>query len=235
MSEVGYVRVSTSEQADSGLGLEDQREKIELYARLKGYELIDIFVDAGYSGKSLKRPGAQQALQCVRSGKAQILIIAKLDRLTRSIVDLGTLMEELKAEKWELASEAEEINTSKAGGRLIVKLLGVVSEFEREVIGERTKDALAILKKNGVRLGGAKLGERMVSVRDAEGRVIQRYAEPDDIEMEGVAWARNERATTNTYWGEIIRHLNENFPREPNGEGKPRKWTRGGLQGALNG
>ncbi len=89
-----YARVSTEAQADSGLSLEAQRAKAEAYASIYDLTIVDVIVDAGESAKSLVRPGLQRALAMLRSREATALLVVKLDRLTRSVVDLGCLISE---------------------------------------------------------------------------------------------------------------------------------------------
>jgi site-specific DNA recombinase len=107
MKVLGYVRVSTEEQAELGVSLEAQQAKLTAYAGLYDLELVEVIVDAGVSAKSFNRPGLQRALSMLRKGKAQGLLVAKLDRLTRSMRDLGALVEdELVKGKWALLSVA---------------------------------------------------------------------------------------------------------------------------------
>src|SRR4051812_22324091 len=92
MQAVGYVRVSTSEQADSGLGLQAQRSAIKAEAKRRGWALVGIEEDAGASGKSMAgRAGLEAALALVESGQAEALVVAKLDRLSRSLLDFAAL------------------------------------------------------------------------------------------------------------------------------------------------
>ena len=93
MKAVGYVRVSTDKQADHGVSLEAQAAKIRAMAVVHGAELIDIIVDGGESAKSLQRPGMERLLRLVDGKKIQAVIVAKLDRLTRSVKDLCTLLD----------------------------------------------------------------------------------------------------------------------------------------------
>ena len=86
---IGYIRVSTDRQADHGVSLEAQKAKLTAYAALYDLELVEVIVDPGASAKTLKRPGLQRALQLLRQGQATALLVAKLDRLTRSVKDLG--------------------------------------------------------------------------------------------------------------------------------------------------
>lgn len=147
---IGYVRVSTSEQADSGLGVAAQRERIEAYCKLHQLVLGHVFYDLGESGKSLDRPGVQDLLR--RMQQHHVVVVAKLDRITRSIKDLGELIERFRKVGVEFASVAEQLDTTSAAGRLVVHMLGVVAQWEREVIGERTAEALRIKAARGERI-----------------------------------------------------------------------------------
>jgi len=138
---VGYARVSTEQQADHGVSLEAQREKITAYAKLYDLELIDLIIDAGASAKTLNRPGLQQAFALLTSGKAEALLVTKLDRLTRSVKDLGNLIDWYFT-RYALMSVSDQIDTSTASGRLVLNILASISQWERETIGERTKEAL---------------------------------------------------------------------------------------------
>ena len=93
MLAIGYVRVSTDRQAEQGVSLEAQEAKIRAMATVQGHELVEVIVDAGESAKSLHRPGLERLVELVRSGSIQAVIVAKLDRLTRSVKDLSALLE----------------------------------------------------------------------------------------------------------------------------------------------
>lgn len=153
MKVYGYCRVSTDGQAESGLGLADQEAKIRAYCELYGLELVEIVKDAA-SGKSLERPGLQAILRALKDGKAEGIIVAKLDRLTRSVKDLGCLLEDYFAERFSLFVVSEQIDTRTAAGRLLLNLLTSVAQWERETIGERTKAALQQKRKRGEKTGG---------------------------------------------------------------------------------
>lgn len=153
MRVVGYVRVSTEEQAESGAGLKAQRDAIRAEAARRGWELVRIYSDAA-SGKSMTgRPGLQEALGLLDKAKADTLIAAKLDRLSRSIVDFGTLMERARKRGWALVALDLGVDTTTPSGELVANVMVSVAQWERRAIGQRTKDALAIKKAEGVRLG----------------------------------------------------------------------------------
>ncbi len=152
---LAYLRVSTGKQADQGLSLEVQQDKAAAYARLYDLHLIEIIVDAGESAKTLQRPGLQRALALLQSGQAAALLIIKLDRLTRSVADLGRLIDEYFAPgKAELLSVSEQIDTRSASGRLVLNILASVSQWEREIIAERTREVMRHKQKHGEYLGG---------------------------------------------------------------------------------
>lgn len=154
MKAIGYIRVSTTEQAESGLSLAHQRSKVEAYAQAMDLDMVAVIEDAGESAKSLNRPGIQKALDMIRKGEAQALVILKLDRLTRSVKDLGTLVETFEKTGAALISVQDSINTSTAAGRLVLNVLGSVAQWEREAIGERTSAALAVKKSRMEKTGG---------------------------------------------------------------------------------
>lgn len=168
MKLIGYVRVSSEDQAKSGLGLESQQAKIEAYAALYGHELVKIVVDAGESAKSLNRPGIREALDSLSRGEAEGIIVLKLDRLTRSVADMGSLIDRYFGDKAgkALVSVSDQIDTTTAGGRLVLNVLVSVSQWEREAIGERTAAALESKARRGERKGGqAPIGSRWEAKR----------------------------------------------------------------------
>ena len=159
---VAYIRVSTDKQAERGYSLEAQRAKVDAYASLYDLELVDVVVDAGASAKTLDRPGLQRALAMLKGGKADALLVVKLDRLTRSVKDLGALVEGyFAAGKWSLLSVSEQIDTRSAAGRLVLNVLASVAQWERETIGERTSVAMQQKAAQGELVGGVPYGFKL--------------------------------------------------------------------------
>lgn len=153
---VAYLRVSTDKQADHGVSLDAQRAKVAAYAALYDLDLVAVEVDAGASAKSLDRPALDRALGMLKAGTADAILVVKLDRLTRSVRDLGDLVARYFASgRWALLSVGEQIDTRTAAGRLVLNVLASVAQWEREAIGERT--AVAMQHKRSVReyTGGA--------------------------------------------------------------------------------
>ena len=149
---IGYIRVSTDKQADKGVSLEAQQEKLKAYATLYDLELVEIIVDAGESAKSLNRPGLTRALSMLGK-EADALLVVKLDRLTRSVADLGKLLDS-HFKTSSLLSVTEQIDTRTAAGRLVLNVLASVSQWEREAIGERTSVAMRHKQSKGEYIGG---------------------------------------------------------------------------------
>jgi len=143
---VGYVRVSTDDQAREGVSLDAQAARINAYAIATGRQLDEIVVDAGESAKSLRRPGMRRILSGVKSGEIGAVIALKLDRLTRSVKNLLELIEIFAKAEADLISVLESLDTSSAAGRMVVQILGVMAEFERAQISERTAGALGHLR-----------------------------------------------------------------------------------------
>jgi|SRR5882724_2531009 DNA invertase Pin-like site-specific DNA recombinase len=141
---MAYVRVSTDKQVEHRHSLDAQQAKLMAYAALYDLDLVAMEVDAGVTAKTLQRPALQQALTRLKTGEAVALLVVKLDRLTRSVRDLGILVETyFLAGKWSPMSVSEQINTRTAAGRMVLKILAAVSQWERETIGKRTAEAIA--------------------------------------------------------------------------------------------
>src|ERR1700730_78452 len=161
MRAIGYTRVSTDKQADRGVSLDAQTEKIRAMAVVHNADLADMIVEAGESAKSLNRPGMQRLLALIDSGEVQTVIVAKLDRLTRSVKDLCELLERFERRGVALVSVAESLDTGSAAGRLVLNIMAAVSQWEREAIGERTRDALSHKRSQGQRVGNIAFGFRL--------------------------------------------------------------------------
>ena len=152
---VGYLRVSTDEQAASGAGLEAQRAAITADAERRGWTITAWHADEGLSGglAPAERPGLTAALEAVQTRQAAALMAAKLDRVSRSIRDAADLMDQARAEGWELATADLAVDTSTPAGEAAAAMMTVFSQLERRMIGQRTRDALAARKAAGVQLG----------------------------------------------------------------------------------
>ncbi|WP_146108702.1 recombinase family protein [Chromatium okenii] len=137
---IGYIRVSTSGQAIDGVSLDAQKAKIAAWAELNGYELGEIFEDAGISGTKQDRPGLAAALAAAKKGDA--VIAYSISRFARSTKHLIEISESLAKREIDMVSISERIDTTSAAGKMVFRMMAVMAEFERDQVSERTKTAL---------------------------------------------------------------------------------------------
>lgn len=164
---IGYVRVSTQGQADDGVSLAAQRAKIQAWCAANDYELVAIFEDAGLSGGSMNgRDGLHSAMKAATKGMA--LVSYSISRLARSTRDMLDIADRLERQGADLVSLTEKIDTTSAAGRMVFRLLAVLSEFERDLVGERTKAALQHKKSKGEKYGPVPFG-----FTEIEGRLVE--------------------------------------------------------------
>lgn len=227
MKVVGYVRVSTQEQASTGVSLDVQAEKLRLYCRLHNLELVGVEADEGVSAKNLLRPGLARALDQLRAGAVAGLVVAKLDRLSRSVADWDKLIREFFGERAgsQLFSVADSIDTRTAAGRLVLNVLMSVAQWERETIAERVREAMAYQKARGHRVGQVPYGRRLVNPDD-----------PDDTRMEDVLTERQTIAFILRLHrnGFSLRHAAATLTelKIPTKTGRP-VWTAGSIRSIL--
>lgn len=150
---VGYSRVSTEEQAQSGLSLASQEAQIRSESERRGMPLLAIHEDAGLSGKDLSRPALKAALSDMEAGLGSVLMVSRLDRLTRSVHDATGLMERAQEGGWGLVALDAPVDTTTPTGAAMTQVMSVFAELERKMIGERTRAALAAKRAHGARLG----------------------------------------------------------------------------------
>jgi site-specific DNA recombinase len=156
-----YLRVSTTCQAEEGVSLEAQEAKAREWAAREGFVVNYVFRDAGISGKATSnRPGLQNALDAVCRLKGA-LVVYSLSRLARSTRDALAISERLEKAGADLVSLSERLDTTTATGKMVFRLLAVLAEFERDLVAERTKSALAHLQSLGKRTGGVPYGRRL--------------------------------------------------------------------------
>ena len=153
MKAIGYIRVSTSGQVEDGVSLDAQEAKVHAWADLNGADEVVIFRDEGISGsRADNRPGLQDALTMV--GKGDALVVYSLSRLSRSTKDALILSEILLKKEADLVSLSEKIDTTTAAGKMVFRMLAVLSEFERDQVSDRTRFALAHKRANNEKTGG---------------------------------------------------------------------------------
>lgn len=192
MRAIGYCRVSTAEQGDSGAGLEAQEATIRAEAKRRGWDLLDVRSDVA-SGKSLRhRTQLATTLADLRDHRADALIVAKLDRLSRSVLDFARVMETAHLQDWSLVVLDLGVDTTSTNGKLIAHIMIALAQWERELIGDRTRTALRAVRARGTRLGRPSGVDpstvQMIRVLRGSGLSWQKVA--DALTREGVATAQ---------------------------------------------
>ncbi len=165
---IGYIRVSTTDQVDSGLGLEAQRKQIIAECARRGWELLEIAEDAGISGKGIDRPAIQKSLQALADGEADVLMCAKLDRLSRDIRNILQVADMAKFHGWNLVLLDCNLDTTTPYGTAQLNMMATFAQLERELIAMRIKEALAIKKAQGFKIGG-----KPMQTAETEAKVIE--------------------------------------------------------------
>ena len=164
---VGYIRVSTTGQAEKGASLDAQRAKIEAWCSLNDGELVAVFEDAGISGSgTAKRDGLLDALKATTKDMA--LVTYSISRLARNTLDMLNIAKELEKKGADLVSLSERIDTTTASGRMVFRMLAVLAEFERDQVSERTCMTMAHKKANGEAYCGAPFGFEAIAGRLVE-------------------------------------------------------------------
>ncbi len=156
VNAVGYIRVSTNGQETNGAGLDAQVTAITSECEKRGWNLIGIEQDVASGGKAWdKRDGLARAVAFLDAGEADVLMSSKLDRLSRSTYDFAALMERAATSKtrWKIVVLDIGVDTSSPHGELLASMLAAMAQWERRMISQRTKDALAEKRKQGVKLG----------------------------------------------------------------------------------
>lgn len=193
---IAYTRVSTGKQAESGLGLSDQKQIIEKAAEYRDLEIVHWAKDAGFSAKSLKgRPALAEALERLDAGEAQVLIVAKLDRLSRSVADFAHLLDRSKKKQWQVVVLDIDVDSTTAAGELTVNVIASAAQYERRLISDRVQAAHRQLRLRGQRSGQRPLlpeeVRQRISRERESGRSLRAIAE--DLNREGIETAKGGR------------------------------------------
>ena len=209
MRAIGYMRVSTEEQGDSRAGLEAQEAAIRAEAARRGFDLIDLRSDVASGGSLRKRDDLALTLRDLASGQADVLVVAKLDRLSRSVMDFASLMATANAEGWAISVLDLGVDTTTTNGKLIMHVMIALAEWERNIIGDRTRDALKAVRARGVHVG-RKSGVsaetlRLIGALRATGASWQKIA--DALTEQGVPTSQGGR-----WHGSTVRRIMKSRP-----------------------
>lgn len=192
---LGYVRVSTAEQANEGASLDAQRAALTAEAARRGWD-VELVADEGYSAKSLNRPALTAALARLDAGEADALLSIRLDRVSRSVADFAGLLARAKRRGWRIVLLSPNLDTEDAAGKFTAHVLAAAAEYERDLIGARTREGMQQRKAEGVHVGRPrtlpdKVRER-ISAQRASGLSLAKIA--DDLNAEGIPTAHGGRA-----------------------------------------
>ncbi|MEF7565044.1 recombinase family protein [Bacillus infantis] len=177
-----YVRVSTDEQAKHGYSIPAQIEKLEAYCISQGWEIKEKYIDEGYSAKDLNRPKFEEMMNQIKNGKIDVLLVYRLDRLTRSVVDLYEILKILDQHNCMFKSATEVYDTTNAMGRLFITLVAAIAQWERENLAERVRFGMEKKIKSGKWKGGTppygyKMVDKNLIVNEKEVHVVKKIFE----------------------------------------------------------
>lgn len=193
LTVVGYSRVSTTDQADDGFGLAAQEKAIRQECQARSWSLVSMESDRGKSGKTLDRPVLHSALETVASGQAAGLVVAKLDRLSRSVADFASLLSWFSESERTFIALDVGIDTTTPGGRLVANVFASVAAWEGEVISARTREGLSAARAAGRPISrpaladNQALSEKILALRSG-GLTLQQVA--DALNAEGIPTLR---------------------------------------------
>lgn len=167
----------------------DQREKVDAWCIYRSCVLVDFVEDVDKSGKDLRRAGLQEVLDRLDAGEAEVLVAAKLERLARSVFAFGELLKRSTDGGWSIVVLDFDLDTSTAAGRLVANVMMSVAQWEREAIGERTRDALAVKRGQGVVMGRPRSVpvDTVDQIRAQRGEGLSLQAIADRLNEDGVA------------------------------------------------
>ncbi|ADU32494.1 recombinase family protein [Evansella cellulosilytica] len=173
-----YIRVSTEEQKKHGYSLSGQAEELKEYAKQKGYEVFDVYSDGGYSGKNFNRPEVQRMFRDMSNNKFDVIIVWKVDRISRSNKDVLSLIDdELKPRNMKLLVKTCDIDSSTTNGYMFISLLGTFAEYERAVIIERVTAGMEKVARDGEWNGGKVLGydseDKQLVINEEESKIVK--------------------------------------------------------------
>lgn len=216
---IGYVRVSTEEQARGGVSLDAQRDKIAAWANLTDAMLVDIVTDAGFSGSKMSRPGVAEVLRRVRAGEADCVVVYAIDRLSRSTLDFLSTVRGLAKDGIGFVSVREALDSSSPHGKFTMTILAAVAEMERDLIAARTVEGMSRCARERRVFGSTPYGWRREGSRLVE-----------DVEQQRVLTYVQELRAGGASYRFIAEDLNGQFLTAKNGG----RWLHSSVKSVLN-
>ena len=173
-----YCRVSTDDQVKEGVSLEEQQERLEAYCRAMGWGNVVVYVEDGFSAKSIDRPHLTRLIEDVKAGDIKKIIVTKLDRMSRKLLDLLTLIDLFQEHDVSFVSISESFDTNTPSGRLTLQVLGAVAEFEENAFANASLKIciMLLLKENGTQHPfGYRLENKELVIYENEAKNCPRY------------------------------------------------------------
>lgn len=184
-----YVRVSTDEQAEQGLSIDTQKSRLLAYCQSRGWQIYDFYIDDGYSGKDLGRPGIARLLRDIEENRIDTVLVLKLDRLSRRQKDILYLLEDIfEPNKVDFKSVTENFDTGSGFGKAALSMMAVFAQLERETIQERTRMGKMEAARKGRWHGGNvygyyyKPGSYVLQIKEPEAGIVKKIY---DLYLEG--------------------------------------------------
>jgi len=190
---LGYYRVSTEDQATEGASLDAQRAALTAEAERRGWDL-ELIGDEGKSGKNLNRPGLTEALARLDRREADALLAVRLDRVSRSVADFAGLLDRAKRRRWRVVLMSPNLDTEDPAGKFTAHVLAAAAEYERDLIGTRTREGMQQRRAEGVHLGRPRTLPADVLERIADART-------EGVSLRGIADQLNEADVPTAHGG----------------------------------
>ncbi len=174
-----YIRVSTMEQKNEGISIANQESKLRMFCESQDWEIADVYIDDGYSAKDIERPHIQRLLDDVEKEKFDVVVVYKLDRLIRNVINLNEILQKLDNHNVKFKSSTEAFDTTTAAGRLFLNIVAAMAQWERETTVERVKDVMLKKAMDGEWSGGSTpfgytLKDKQLIINEEEAEIVRK-------------------------------------------------------------
>lgn len=211
-----YIRVSTKKQVEEGYSLEAQKERLLKLCETNSYIIYKIYADEGKSGKDTNRPAFQEMMEDMRNRKFNKILVMKLDRISRSVIDLELMIKEMRNYKVDFESASEKIDTSTSFGMMFIRLLAIFAQFERERIKERINDAFETMVQEGKPISGSqplgyKIENKKVVIDENEAPIVNYFLDTYEKyhSLRKASIYTNEKFNLTKHWRNYAKIINQ--------------------------
>lgn len=208
MRTIGYLRVSTADQAQHGVSLPAQKQAVTEECERRGWQLIDVAIDHASAKKIAGRPGLGHALDALAAGRADAMVVSRLDRLSRSVGDFAALMGQADREGWALIVMDPAVDMTTPFGRAMANMAATFAQLERDLISQRTREALAAKKARGEYVGGHPeiTGATLERILELSGQGLGSRKIARQLDLEGYTNKRTDEWCARTVRRIVTRH-----------------------------